>query len=88
MSIETNGPLDEVMRKMNAMVSIEGGELTLRSYDPGGVLEVDYAMRPSEECPTCSIDGAMVKTFMTEALQTHGVSFAELHVTETVEAAS
>jgi Fe-S cluster biogenesis protein NfuA len=85
---EASGPLEEVLRKMNAMVAIEGGELALQSYDPAGALVVDYKMRPNEECPTCSIDGAMVKMFLEDSLETHGVPVAEVQVTETVQAAS
>jgi Fe-S cluster biogenesis protein NfuA len=87
MSDET-GPLDEVMRKMNAMVAIEGGALALRSYEPEGALVVDYTMRPNEECPTCSIDGNMVKMFLEDSLDTHGVPVGEVQVTEIVQAAS
>jgi Fe-S cluster biogenesis protein NfuA len=85
---DVTGSLEDVLRKMNAMVATEGGELTIRSYDPAGVLEVDYRMRPNEDCPTCSITGEMVKMFMEDSLETHGVAVGEVQVTETLEHAT
>jgi Fe-S cluster biogenesis protein NfuA len=87
---DVTAPMEEVLRKMNAMVASEGGEVTIRSYDPAGagVLEVDFRVRPNEECPTCSFTGTMLHMFMTDSLQSHGVPVGELQVNEKVESAS
>jgi Fe-S cluster biogenesis protein NfuA len=84
---DVTGALEEVIGKMNAMVSGDGGEVTIRSYDPAGAgrLEVDYRMRPNEECPTCSFSGAMLKMFLEDSLESHGVAVATVQVNETVE---
>jgi Fe-S cluster biogenesis protein NfuA len=75
--------VEDVLGKMNAMVAADGGKITMRSYDPGAqVLEVDYTTQVNEDCPTCTVTGDMLKIFLTESLQSHGVPIDEVIVAE------
>src|SRR4029077_4873421 len=67
--------VDKVLELMNAMVAKDGGEITLESFDADALtMAVDYRMGINEECATCSITPELVQVFLTESLESHGVS--------------
>lgn len=75
--------IEEVLAKMNGVVAGDGGRVTLRSYDPGAqVLEVDYAMKVNEDCPTCSISAEMLSIFLKDAMNSHGMPVDDVVVKE------
>ena len=82
MVVDQTSSVEQVITLMNQVVARDGGLITLRSYDPGQALEVDYRVEVNEDCPTCTVSGAMLETFLAESLRSHGVAVEKVIVSE------
>ncbi|MQA84732.1 MAG: hypothetical protein GEV03_08950 [Streptosporangiales bacterium] len=73
--------IEDVLAAMGEVVRSDGGEVTLRSFDPvDGRIVVAYRQGANEECSDCAIDPDMLRQFIEESLRSHGLPACSVHV--------
>jgi hypothetical protein len=76
-SAEVHRAVDDI----GQIVRRDGGELEVQEFDPGtGVLVVVFRKSRNDECTDCTIDEAMVRAFLAEAVKAQGVELTSLQI--------
>jgi len=76
-SVEVQRTVDNI----GQIVRRDGGALDFETYDPAtGELVVTFRTAANDECTACTIDEAMVRAFLEEAVKAQGFEVTSLQI--------